>query len=65
MLVGRRGWRADLAGDGARSLTEDAILVDLDEDGLILFWREYFDTASAVEDHHADKHEPAGSTDTL
>lgn len=45
-------WEVTRRRDGARSLTEDAILVDLDGDGLILSWREYFDTASAVEDHH-------------
>ena len=45
-------WEVTRRSDGARSLTEDAILVDLDDDGLILSWREYFDTATSVEDHH-------------
>lgn len=48
-------WEVSRRSDGARSLTEDAIIVDLDGDGKILSWREYFDTASAVEDHHASK----------
>lgn len=48
-------WEVSRRADGARSLTEDAILVDLDDDGRILSWREYFDTASAVEAHHAPK----------
>lgn len=46
-------WEVSRRKDGARSMTEDAILIDLDADGKILSWREYFDTASAVEDHHA------------
>ena len=46
-------WEVTRRSDGARSLTEDAILIDMDEAGRILSWREYFDTASAVEDHHA------------
>lgn len=45
-------WAVTRRRDRARSVTEDAILIDL-EDGLIRSWREYFDTASAVEDHHA------------
>jgi hypothetical protein len=48
-------WEVTRRKDGARSVTEDAILIDLDNDGLILSWREYFDTASAVEDHHGSK----------
>ena len=48
-------WEVSRRKDGARSLTEDAILIDLDPDGRILAWREYFDTASAVEDHHTPK----------
>ena len=48
-------WEVSRRKDGARSLTEDAILIDLDSDGKILSWREYFDTASAVEAHHAPK----------
>jgi uncharacterized protein (TIGR02246 family) len=47
-------WEVSRREDGARSLTEDAIIVDLDGDGKILSWREYFDTASAVEHHHRD-----------
>ena len=47
-------WTATRRRDGARSVTPDAILVDL-EAGLILSWREYFDTASAVEDHHGSR----------
>jgi ketosteroid isomerase-like protein len=45
-------WEVTRRSDGARSRTEDAILVDLDADGRILSWREYFDTATSVEDHH-------------
>jgi ketosteroid isomerase-like protein len=48
-------WEVSRRSDGARSLTEDAILVDLDAKGRILSWREYFDTRSAVEDYHAHK----------
>lgn len=48
-------WEVSRRSDGARSVTEDAILVDLDARGKILSWREYFDTASAVEDHHTPK----------
>lgn len=57
-------WEVTRRQDGARSLTEDAILVDLDEDGRILSWREYFDTATAVEDHHSDKSNPLDEHDT-
>ena len=46
-------WAVTRRSDGARSVTEDAIIIDLDG-GLIRSWREYFDTASAVEDHHRD-----------
>jgi ketosteroid isomerase-like protein len=48
-------WEVSRRKDGARSRTEDAILIDLDAAGKILSWREYFDTASAVEDHHRPK----------
>jgi ketosteroid isomerase-like protein len=48
-------WEVSRRSDGARSRTEDAILIDLDAAGKILSWREYFDTASAVEDHHTKK----------
>jgi len=44
-------WAVSRRSDGARSVTEDAIMIDL-EDGLIRSWREYFDTATAVENHH-------------
>jgi ketosteroid isomerase-like protein len=44
-------WTVSRRSDGARSSTPDAILIDL-KDGKILEWREYFDTATAVEDHH-------------
>ncbi|MCX5478263.1 nuclear transport factor 2 family protein [Kaistia geumhonensis] len=44
-------WTVSRRSDGARSATPDAIIVDL-EDGKILEWREYFDTAAAVEDYH-------------
>jgi ketosteroid isomerase-like protein len=47
-------WEVTRLSDGARSATEDAILVDF-ADGLILSWREYFDTATAVEDHHTPR----------
>lgn len=56
-------WEVTRRSDRARSLTEDAILIDLDGDGRILSWREYFDTASAVEDHHAQKQDLAGNAD--
>lgn len=45
-------WTVTRRADGARSTTADAILVDL-VDGRILSWREYFDTAGAVETHHS------------
>ncbi|SHH00847.1 Ketosteroid isomerase-related protein [Kaistia soli DSM 19436] len=45
-------WTVSRRRDGARSATPDAIIVDL-ADGKILEWREYFDTAAAVEDYHA------------
>ena len=54
-------WEVTRRQDGARSRTEDAILVDLDENGRILSWREYFDTATAVEDHHQAKGSPSGA----
>ena len=44
-------WAVTRRSDGARSVTEDAILIDLDKD-LIRSWREYFDTAGSVEAHH-------------
>jgi ketosteroid isomerase-like protein len=56
-------WEVTRRQDGARSLTEDAILIDLDGSGRILSWREYFDTATAVEDHHQDKSNPVGDRD--
>lgn len=45
-------WLWDVArlSDGRRSATPDAIVVER-RDGLILSWREYFDTAGAVEAH--------------
>lgn len=42
-------WSVTRRADGARSTTPDAILADLADDGRILSWREYFDTADAVE----------------
>jgi ketosteroid isomerase-like protein len=45
-------WAVTRRRDGARSATPDAILVDL-ADGRIVSWREYFDTANAVEDYYA------------
>lgn len=48
-------WEISRREDGARSRTEDAIIVDFDENGLILSWREYFDTVGSVEDHHHTK----------
>lgn len=45
-------WEVTRRDDGARSRTEDAIIVDFDASGLILSWREYFDTVGSVEDHH-------------
>jgi ketosteroid isomerase-like protein len=53
-------WQVSRRKDGARSLTEDASLVDLDAEGRIVSWREYFDTASAVEDHHRPKDRAPG-----
>jgi hypothetical protein len=53
-------WEVTRRRDGSRSLTEDAILIDLDEDGRILSWREYFDTANAVEDYHKSRNTPSG-----
>jgi ketosteroid isomerase-like protein len=44
-------WEVTRRADGARSTTPDAIVVEM-RDGLILSWREYFDTAGAVEAHH-------------
>ncbi|MEO1016122.1 MAG: nuclear transport factor 2 family protein [Pseudomonadota bacterium] len=44
-------WAVTRRSDGAPSVTADAIIVDL-RDGLIVSWREYFDTAGSVEDHH-------------
>lgn len=41
-------WEVTRRSDGARSTTEDAIIVDLDE-GRIRSWREYFDPTGAVE----------------
>jgi ketosteroid isomerase-like protein len=48
-------WEVTRRDDGARSRTEDAIIVDFDANGLILSWREYFDTVGSVEDHHHEK----------
>ena len=44
-------WAVTRRSDGARSVTEDAIIIDMKE-GRIHLWREYFDTASAVENYH-------------
>ena len=41
-------WEVTRRSDGARSATPDAIVVEM-ERGLIRSWREYFDTAGAVE----------------
>lgn len=41
-------WSITRKADGARSLTHDAIIVDL-VDGQIKSWREYFDLSSSVE----------------
>ncbi len=41
-------WEVSRRSDGARSLTHDAIIVDL-VDGKIASWREYFDPTGAVE----------------
>lgn len=41
-------WSVTRRADGARSLTEDAIIVDL-IDGKIKSWREYFDLSTSVE----------------
>lgn len=44
-------WAVTRRSDGVRSATPDAIIVDL-EDDRIRSWREYFDTANAVETYH-------------
>jgi uncharacterized protein (TIGR02246 family) len=41
-------WAVSRRSDGARSVTNDAIIVDL-EDDKIASWREYFDPATGVE----------------
>lgn len=41
-------WEVTRRADGARSATPDGIVVEM-EDGVIRSWREYFDTAGAVE----------------
>jgi uncharacterized protein (TIGR02246 family) len=41
-------WSVTRKADGMRSLTQDAIIVDL-VDGKIKSWREYFDLSSSVE----------------
>jgi uncharacterized protein (TIGR02246 family) len=41
-------WSVTRKADGARSLTQDAIIADL-VDGKIKSWREYFDLSSSVE----------------
>lgn len=41
-------WSVTRRADGARSLTQDAIIADL-IDGKIKSWREYFDLSSSVE----------------
>src|SRR5215203_713042 len=41
-------WDVMRKSDGARSLTADAIIVDL-RDGKIVSWREYFDLSTSVE----------------
>jgi uncharacterized protein (TIGR02246 family) len=43
-------WAVSRRSDGARSVTNDAIIVDL-IDGKIASWREYFDPAQGVEAH--------------
>jgi hypothetical protein len=45
-------WEITRRSDHARSTTHDAIVVE-PKDGLILSWREYFDTFGSVETHHA------------
>jgi ketosteroid isomerase-like protein len=42
-------WAVTRRSDGKRSLTEDGIIVDLDEGGKIRSWREYFDLSNSVE----------------
>lgn len=41
-------WRVTRRSDGATSVTDDAIIVEL-RDGKVLAWREYFDTFGSVE----------------
>lgn len=41
-------WAVSRRSDGARSVTNDAIIVDLENDK-ITSWREYFDPATGVE----------------
>lgn len=42
-------WTVTRRSDGARGAAVDAIIAELDEDGLIVGWREYFDTFGSVE----------------
>jgi ketosteroid isomerase-like protein len=44
-------WDITRRADGAASRTHDAIIVER-RDGLIVGWREYFDTHGSVEAHH-------------
>lgn len=46
-------WATTRRDDGESSVTADAIVVEL-RGGLITAWREYFDTAGSVEDHHRE-----------
>jgi uncharacterized protein (TIGR02246 family) len=49
-------WAVTRRADGARSVTQDAIIVDLVE-GKIKSWREYFDLSTSVEaSNHAAKY---------
>ena len=41
-------WEVSRRSDGARSVTNDAIIVDLVDDKIVS-WREYFDPAQGVE----------------
>ncbi len=52
-------WAVTRKSDGARSVTADAIIIDL-EDGAIVSWREYFDTSGTVEDHHPPRTDECG-----
>jgi limonene-1,2-epoxide hydrolase len=42
-------WTITRRSDGLTSTTPDAIIAELDQNGEILSWREYFDLSTSVE----------------